>query len=79
VLTTRTEMEEETRALWPFQLAQRRIKDVMEMPDPDAARAIRSIKNNTWQVMSNTSVSSTAASGAARVPLTGWPRAWATG
>ncbi len=33
-----------------FQLAQRRIKDVMEMPDPDAARIIRSIKDNSWQV-----------------------------
>ena len=33
-----------------FQLAQRRIKDVMEMPDPDAARIIRSIKDNHWQV-----------------------------
>lgn len=36
--------------LLKFQLAQRRIKDVMEMPDPDAARIIRSIKDHNWQV-----------------------------
>lgn len=48
--TIRNEMAEEARVLLKFQLAQRRIKDVMEMPDPDAARLIRSIKDNNWQV-----------------------------
>jgi hypothetical protein len=48
--TIRNEMAEEARVLLKFQLAQRRIKDVMEMPDPDAARIIRSIKDNNWQV-----------------------------
>jgi hypothetical protein len=48
--TIRSEMAEEARVLLKFQLAQRRIKDVMEMPDPDAARIIRSIKDNSWQV-----------------------------
>ena len=43
-------MAEEARVLLKFLLAQRRIKDVMEMPDPDAARIIRSIKDNNWQV-----------------------------
>ena len=43
-------MAEEVRVLLKFQLAQRRIKDVMEMPDPDAARLIRSIMDNSWQV-----------------------------
>ena len=44
------EKVEEARVLLKFQLAQRRIKDVLEMPDPDAARIIRSIKDNNWQV-----------------------------
>ena len=48
--TIRSEMAEEARVLLKFQLSQRRIKDVMEMPDPDAARIIRSIKDNNWQV-----------------------------
>ncbi len=43
-------MAEEARVLLKFQLAQRRIKDVMEMTDPDDARIIRSIKGNSWQV-----------------------------
>jgi len=48
--TIRSEMAQEARVLLKFQLAQRRIKDVMEMPDPDAARIIRSIMDNSWQV-----------------------------
>lgn len=48
--TIRTEMAEEARILLQFQTAQRRIKDVLEMPDPDAARIIRSVKDNRWQV-----------------------------
>jgi hypothetical protein len=48
--TIRTEMAEEARALVKFHLAQQRIKDVMEMPDPDAGRIIRSIKENGWNV-----------------------------
>jgi Fic/DOC family len=45
--TIHTDMAEEAMR---FQLAQQRIKDVMEMPDPDAARIIRAIKDNGWQV-----------------------------
>lgn len=48
--TIQTEMAEEARVLAKFQLAQRRIKEVLEMPDPDAARIIRSVKDNGWQV-----------------------------
>lgn len=48
--TIRSEMAEEARALLKFELAQRRIKDVMEMPDADAARVIRSIKENGWRI-----------------------------
>lgn len=45
-----TEMAEEARVLLRFQRAQQRIKDMMEMPDLDAARIIRSIKENGWTV-----------------------------
>lgn len=48
--TIRTEMAEEARILLQFQTAQRRIKDVVEMPDSDAARIIRSVKDNRWRV-----------------------------
>lgn len=48
--TIRSEMAEEARVLLKFELAQRRIKDVMEMPDADATRVIRSIKENGWRI-----------------------------
>lgn len=48
--TVEHEMADEARVLLTFQLAQERIKDVLEMPDADAARMIRSIKENGWKV-----------------------------
>ena len=48
--TIRHEMADEARVLVRFQLAQQRIKDVLEMPDPDAVRMIRSIKESAWRV-----------------------------
>jgi hypothetical protein len=33
-----------------FQRAQERLKEVLEMPDQDANRVIRSLKENGWQV-----------------------------
>ena len=48
--TIETEMADEARALAKFQLAQERIKSVVEMPDHDANRIIRSIKESGWQV-----------------------------
>ena len=48
--TVRREMAEEARVLMVFQRALERIKDVVEMPDPDANRIIRSIKENGWKI-----------------------------
>lgn len=48
--TVRTEMADEARVLVIFQQAQERLKDVLEMPDQDANRIIRSLKENGWQV-----------------------------
>lgn len=48
--TIRHEMADEARVLVRFQLARQRLKDVLEMPDPDAARMIRSIKDGGWRV-----------------------------
>ncbi|WP_028602137.1 Fic family protein [Ottowia thiooxydans] len=48
--TIRHEMAEESRVLVRFELAQQRIKDVMEMPSPDAVRMIRSIKESGWHI-----------------------------
>ena len=48
--TVRTEMADEARVLVIFQRAQERLKEVMEMPDQDATRIIRSLKENGWQV-----------------------------
>jgi len=48
--TIRHEMADEARVLLRFELAQQRIKDVLEMPDSDAVRMIRSIKENGWQI-----------------------------
>lgn len=38
------------RVLMHFDLAQRRLKDVLEMPHQDAVRMIRSIKESSWRV-----------------------------
>ena len=48
--TVRTEMAEEARVLVTFQHAQEQLKEVLEMPDQDANRIIRSLKENNWQV-----------------------------
>lgn len=48
--TIRTEMAEEARVLCTFELAQRRLKDVLEMPDADAVRIIRALKENGWNI-----------------------------
>ncbi len=48
--TIRTEMADEARILVIFQLAQERLKDVVEMPDQDANRIIRAVKENGWSV-----------------------------
>lgn len=48
--TVRTEMAEEARVLMVFQRALERIKDVVEMPDQDANRIIRSVKENGWKI-----------------------------
>ncbi len=48
--TIRHEMADEARVLLTFQRAQQRIKEVMEMPDAESARLIRSIKENGWKV-----------------------------
>jgi hypothetical protein len=48
--TIRTEMADEARVLMIFQRAQERLKEVVEMPDQDANRIIRSVKENRWVV-----------------------------
>ncbi len=48
--TVRKEMADEARVLVVFRRAQERLKDVLEMPDQDASRIIRSLKENGWQV-----------------------------
>ena len=48
--TVRVEMADEARVLTIFQKAQERLKEVLEMPDQDANRIIRSLKDNGWQV-----------------------------
>lgn len=44
------EMAAEARVLAAFQLAQERLKEIVEMPGQDANRIIRSIKENGWRV-----------------------------
>ena len=39
-------MADEARVLVIFQRAQQRLKEVVEMPDQDASRIIRSLKEN---------------------------------
>ena len=48
--TVRVEMADEARVLLIFQRAQEQLKEVLEMPDQDANRIIRSLKENGWQV-----------------------------
>ncbi|RKU04989.1 cell filamentation protein Fic [Burkholderia sp. Nafp2/4-1b] len=48
--TIRTEMADEARTLVIFQLAQERLKEVVEMPNPDADRIIRSVRENGWKI-----------------------------
>ncbi|MGP2484490.1 Fic family protein [Pantoea eucalypti] len=48
--TVRTEMADEARVLVIFQRAQQQLKEVVEMPDQDASRIIRSLKENGWQI-----------------------------
>lgn len=48
--TIRHEMADEARGLVRFELAQQRIKEVLEMPDSDVVRMIRSIKENGWRI-----------------------------
>lgn len=48
--TVHTEMAEEARVLVNFQRAQQQLKEVLEMPDQDANRIIRSVKENNWQI-----------------------------
>lgn len=48
--TIQTEMAEEVHILLKFQNAQQQLKNIVEMPDYDANRIIRSLKENNWQV-----------------------------
>lgn len=43
-------MAEEECVLIRFQRAQQQLKDVLKMPDQDAKRIIRSLKENNWQL-----------------------------
>lgn len=48
--TVEHEMAEEAQALRRFDAARAAIKDVVEMPDQDADRIIRSLRDSHWQV-----------------------------
>jgi hypothetical protein len=48
--TIQKEMADEAKVLVIFQRAQEQLKEVLEMPDQDANRIIRSIKENGWVV-----------------------------
>lgn len=68
--TVRVEMVDEARTLVVFQQARERLKDVVEMPDQDANRIIRSLKENGWEIsgkLKKTYPQLTEASRAARV------------
>ncbi|CAD6559530.1 hypothetical protein LMG27952_06886 [Paraburkholderia hiiakae] len=43
-------MTDEARDPVSFHRVQERFKEVLEMPDLDASRTIRSLKENVWQV-----------------------------
>jgi len=47
---TLSEMAEEVQLLQRFQVATRRIKEIVEMPDTDATRIIRSLRENAGRV-----------------------------
>lgn len=48
--TVHVEMATEAQILLRFQNAQQQLKNIVEMPDYDANRVIRSIKENNWQI-----------------------------
>jgi hypothetical protein len=48
--TIRTEMADEARVLLRFERAQERLKEVIEMPNQDANRVIRALKDNGWRI-----------------------------
>lgn len=47
--TLAVEMPQETQQLISFQQAQQALKNIIDMPDSDAQRIIRSLKENEWQ------------------------------
>lgn len=48
--TILTQMADEAKILLSFRIALERMKDVVEIPDPQANRIIRSLKENGWKV-----------------------------
>jgi hypothetical protein len=48
--TISVQMAEEAHILRQFQTAQEHVKDLLEMPDPDVNRLIRSIRENGWSI-----------------------------
>jgi hypothetical protein len=48
--TVRAEMAEEAKVLMVFQRALEQLKDVVEMPDQDANRIIRSVRQSNWTI-----------------------------
>lgn len=48
--TVQNEMARVARILVLFQRTQERLKEVLEMPDQNISRVIRSLKENGWQV-----------------------------
>jgi hypothetical protein len=48
--TIGTEMADEARVLLRFERAQERLKEVIEMPNQDANRVIRALKDNGWRI-----------------------------
>ena len=48
--TIRTDMADEARVLLRFERAQQRLKEVIEMPNQDANRVIRALKDNGWRI-----------------------------
>jgi len=48
--TITVQMAEEAQILRQFQTAQERVKEVLEMPDPEVNRLIRSIRENGWSI-----------------------------
>lgn len=48
--TVQTEMVEEARLMAMFQQAREQLKEIIEMPDQDANRIIRSLRENGWEL-----------------------------